>query len=113
MNEFVEIPWLKVFSNFIWILGASITLAALSYHEFLAYMRKEKRINVFKKKSFKRPFLLGLVLIAAGISASVNKPFQAAITGSVSLFLVIWFLKLSKIKLPKLRKSKIENKLNS
>ncbi|UCC41117.1 MAG: hypothetical protein JSV96_06745 [Candidatus Aminicenantes bacterium] len=56
MNEFVEIPWLKVFSNFIWILGASITLAALSYHEFLVYMRKEKRINVFKKNPSRDPF---------------------------------------------------------
>ena len=109
MNELVEIPWLKVFSNFIWILGASIILAVFSYHEFLTYMRKETRINVFKKKSFKRPFHVGMILIVGGISASLNNPFLIAITGSATLFLIVWFLKLSKISLFKMRKTKIED----
>lgn len=70
MNEISRIPWGKVFSNFIWILGASMILAVFSYHEFLAHLKKAKRTEVFKRNSFKKPFILGLVLIALGISAS-------------------------------------------
>lgn len=35
------IRWEKVISNFVWILGAAIILAALSYQGFLAHLRRE------------------------------------------------------------------------
>jgi hypothetical protein len=98
MNELSTIPWGKVFSNFVWILGTSIILTALSYHEFLAHIQKAKRIEVFKRDSFKKPFLLGTILIAAGISASAHKLWLIAIFGIVALLLIIWSIKIVKMQ---------------
>jgi len=70
MNETLDIPWGMVFSNFIWILGVAIILADFSYHEFLAHLKKIKRTEVFRRKSFKKPFFLGLILITVGICSS-------------------------------------------
>ena len=93
MTEFPRIPWGKVFSNFVWILGAAVILADFSYHEFLAHVEKAKWIDVFKRDSFKKPFHLGLILVAAGLSASVRSPWLAAMSGGAAFFLLIWFLK--------------------
>jgi len=98
MNEVTKIPWGKVFSNFVWILGASIILAVFSYHEFLAYVQKAKRIEVFKRNSFKKPFLFGLILVTAGVCASIHQPWLAAILGVISCLLIIWFVKIVKIQ---------------
>ena len=98
MNEMSGIQWGKVFSNFVWILGTALTLTAVSYHEFLAHIQKAKRIEVFKKDSFKKPFLLGTILIAAGISASAHQLWMMAIFGIVTLLLIIWSIKFIKIQ---------------
>ncbi len=37
MSEVTNIPWGKVFSNFVWILGASIILADFSYSGRLCF----------------------------------------------------------------------------
>ena len=98
MNDMQSIPWARVLSNFIWILGASIILAVFSYHEFLAYIQKAKRIEIFKRNSFKKPFLLGMILIAIGISASVHQLWITAIFGIAALLLIIWSIKIIKIQ---------------
>jgi tellurite resistance protein TehA-like permease len=98
MNEMATIPWGKVFSNFIWILGAAVILAAFSYHEFLAYTEKAKRIEVFKRDSFKKSLLLGAILIAAGISASAHKLWLTLIFGIAALLLIILAIKIIKIQ---------------
>lgn len=100
MNEISRIPWGRVFSNFVWILGAALILTALSYHEFLAHIQKVKRIEIFKRDSFKKPFLLGTILIAAGISASAHQLWLTAVFGIVGLLLVIWSIKIIKIQAP-------------
>ena len=97
MNEMSGIPWGKVFSNFVWILGIAIILADFSYHEFLAHVLEAKRIKVFKKNSFRRPFLLGLILIAIGITTSVQKLWLALILGVFAFSLIIWLVKFKKI----------------
>lgn len=108
MNDMQSIPWGKVISNFIWILGASIILAVFSYYEFLAYVQKAKRIEVFKRNSFKKPFLFGLILVTAGVCASIHQPWLAAILGVVAFLLIIWFVKIVKIQSSRSSKTKIE-----
>ena len=98
MNEIPKIPWGVVLSSFAWILGASIILAAFSYHEFLAHIQKNKRIDAFKRSSFKKPFLLGAILIATGISASAHQLWLIAIFGIVTVSLIILFVKFIKIQ---------------
>jgi len=94
MNDLPSIPWGKIFSNSIWILGASIILASSSYHEFLAHLQKTKRIEVFRRASFKKPFLFGLILIMAGVSLSIHNMFLAVITGVTAFLLAIWLFKI-------------------
>lgn len=98
MNDIPGIPWGRVLSNFVWILGTAIILTALSYHEFLVHIQKAKRIDVYKRDSFKKPFLLGTILIATGISASAHQLWLTAIFGIVALLLVIWSIKIIKIQ---------------
>ena len=93
MSEIPKIPWGKAISNFIWILGAAIILAVFSYHEFLASVQKTKRIEVFKRSSFKRSFLIGLILVTAGISVSIHNLWLAIIFGVVSVLLIILLFK--------------------
>ena len=93
MNEIPAIPWRTVFSNFIWILGAAIILADFSYHEFLAHLQREKKIKVFKRDFFKRSFLLGMILVASGISASTNRLWLVIIFAILSLSLIVWFIR--------------------
>ena len=88
----------KIISNFIWILGMTLILSALSYHEFLAHMQKAKTIEVLKRDSFKKPLLLGAILIAAGISASAHQLWITAISGIAALLLIICSIKIVRIQ---------------
>jgi len=106
MNEMSGIPWGRVLSNFVWILGTAVILAAFSYHEFLAHIQKAKRIEVFKRDSFKKPFLLGTILIAAGISASAHQLWMIAIFGIVAVLLIIWSIKVIKFQATKKQEDK-------
>lgn len=93
-----EFKILPVISNFIWILGAAIILAAFGYHEFLAHIHKAKRNEIFKRDSFKKPCLLGLIFVASGSSLSVQKLWLTVVLGVVAILLAIVFVKSMKIK---------------
>ena len=93
-----EFKILQIISNFMWILGLAIILAAFSYHEFLAHLQKTKRQEIFKRDSFRKPCLLGLILVASGVSFSVQKLWLTAIFGVVAILLTILFVKLAKIQ---------------
>ena len=114
MNELPAIPWGKVISNFVWILGAAIILAAVGYQEFLARLRREvpesrekegrktgesrenkpsetARRTGLGSEGFKKPFFLGLALIFAGASAALSRPFVSAILGIFSFMAAVVF----------------------
>ena len=96
MNDLPSIPWMDVLSNFTWILGASIILAAIGYHEFLAHIYKNKRIDTFKRISFRKPLILGMILVSAGVGTSIHQPFFVAIAWILAILLMIWFFLLLK-----------------
>ena len=87
---------LQAIPNFIWILGLAIILTVFSYNEFLIYLQKTKKIAFYKKNSFKKPFLLGLLLTSIGISFSIHQLWLAIITGIAAFFLIIWLIKFFK-----------------
>ena len=93
MSEVPQIPWGKVISNFIWIVGAAVILAAFSYHEFLRHEEGARLRDVLRRESFKNPLLLGLILVAAGVSASVLSPLLTAVFGCAAFLLLILFIK--------------------
>ena len=93
-----EFEILEIISSLVWILGVALILAAFSYHEFFAHLQKTKRIEVFKRASFKKPFLLGLILVASGVSVSTKQLWLTAIFGVVAILLAILFVKLAKMQ---------------
>lgn len=98
MNEIQSIPWGKVFTNFVWIFGASLILADFSYHEFLSHQRNAPLIKVLKKSSFKTPFFWGVFLIAVGISLSIKNPWLAGIFGGAAFLFLVFMLRKLKTK---------------
>ncbi len=89
-----EFKILPIISNFIWILGVAIILAAFSYHEFLAHLQKSKKAKLFNSSSFKKPFLIGMILIATGVSISIRLLWLASISGIMAFMLIIIFFRL-------------------
>ena len=88
-------PWMYVFRNFLWILGLSIILAALSYQEYLTHIPNapEKGVKLWKKKSFKKPFYLGAALTFAGISLTIESfifVFLAAALAALFSYLTVF-----------------------
>ncbi len=101
-----EFEIFQIISNLVWILGAALILAAFSYHEFFAHLQKTKRIEVFKRASFKKPFLLGLILVASGVSVSTKQLWLTAIFGVVAILLAIVFVKSLKTQVAEAKESK-------
>lgn len=91
-----EFNIIKIISNLVWILGVGIILATLSFHEFLAHVRKTKRIISFKSISFNKHFLWGLILVGAGSSVSISRLFPAVILGLATVLLIIFYIKFIK-----------------
>jgi uncharacterized membrane protein YjjP (DUF1212 family) len=88
VNQLPKIPWGAVFSNFLWIVGAAVILAAISYHDYLASQKKEKFINLLKRNSFKKPLFLGLFLVTAGITLSVHFLWLSFIMGILAILML-------------------------
>lgn len=93
MESLKEFPWIVVLVNFVWILGASVILAAFSYHEFLGHMEGIKRREVFKRRSFIKISLLGLVLVGVGVSLSLHEVWWKVVFGLISLGMGMLFIK--------------------
>jgi len=93
MDDFLNFPWEPVLSHFVWILGASLILATFSYHEYLVYREGAKRSEVFKRRSFVRTFLWGLLFLSLGISLSLHvilwKVFFATVTLGIMIILYV------------------------
>jgi hypothetical protein len=98
MEELIKIPWGKIFTNFVWIFGASLMLADFSYHEFLAHREKTPLITVLKKDSFKSPFFWGVFLFALGVCISNVNPWLAGVSGGAAMLFLIFLLKKIKTK---------------
>jgi hypothetical protein len=105
MNELPKIPWGKVISNIVWILGAAIILAALGYQEFLVHLRGEvgnggekgegKQIKSIGlgSEGFKKALFLGLTLIFGGASAAIGRPRISVILGVFAFVAAILFVR--------------------
>jgi len=112
MNEIPAIPWGRVISHLVWILGAAIILAALGYQEFLAHLEKELRgkkesekgekksqtgpikHHGLRSKGFKKALFFGLTLVFAGASAAISRALPSVILGVSAYFTGIKYLKI-------------------
>ena len=88
----MQIPWVKVLTNFVWIVGTALILAAFSYHDYLAHMEKTRLKEVLRRKSFLWPGMLGSILITGGVAASVRSPLLSTVFAG-GAFLIIALIK--------------------
>ncbi|MCX7973241.1 MAG: hypothetical protein N3B16_01900 [Candidatus Aminicenantes bacterium] len=92
MEEIKRFPWRELIINFIWIVGAAIILASLSWHEFKVRETGLNWKNILKSKGFRRPIYLGLFFILTGVAATVNSPWLSVLAGLPAGFFLILFL---------------------
>lgn len=83
----------RIFSNFLWVFGIVVIITALSYHEFLAYTKKEKIKDVMKRGWHKNVYYLGAIFIIFGFIASIQNIWLYMSLGAVCFSFLIWFLK--------------------
>jgi len=60
------IDWYVVFSHSLWILGVSVVLAALSYHDWLRRELSRPLRQQLREPSFRLPSNAGFLLVALG-----------------------------------------------
>ena len=61
------IDWSKVVFNGVWIAGAAIMLAALSYHRWLAQATSVTFKNIRGRRSWKISVSTGMALVCVGL----------------------------------------------
>ena len=64
------IDWYLVATSALWILGASILLAAFSYHQWLAGERGRRLRDQWRERSWQRASAAGMLLFCLGFGLS-------------------------------------------
>jgi hypothetical protein len=64
------IDWYLVATSALWILGASILLAAFSYHQWLAGERGGRLRDQWQERSWRLASAAGMLLVCAGLGLS-------------------------------------------
>ena len=64
------IDWEQVATNGLWVLGVSVVLAVLSYHDWMRRTTVGGRSNVFTQSSFQVCWALGMFLTSTGWALS-------------------------------------------
>ncbi len=61
------INWLHLLYNLLWIVGLAIIVAALSYVNWLAGVRRERLRTLLGQAVFQFPFNVGLTMVSLGL----------------------------------------------
>ena len=61
------INWLQAFSNLPWLFGLALILAAFSYANWLAHLRRAPTRQLLSAPTFQLPFTIGLGLVSCGL----------------------------------------------
>jgi hypothetical protein len=100
MIKTVPFPWWEAMTNFVWIFGLAIILAAFSYYDFSACIRGIKLISLLKEEEGAsiKLFTLGTILAVAGAGLATKNRWLAVVSIIVSLGLGAAAFKLFKSK---------------
>lgn len=97
------IDWWSVVANSLWILGASVILAAFSYYAWVASNESSTLTAQLEKPTFALVFFLGLGLIGLGLLGTGDGILQrgmAALLVAGSVFAVVRVYRLREKKTP-------------
>ena len=76
------IDWLLVLSSAVWISGAALALATLSYASWLANLQGERLWTVLQRSLYQRLLLIAACLVCMGLG----------LTAASWLETVLWFI---------------------
>jgi hypothetical protein len=82
------IDWCLVFTSSLCILGASVVMAAFSYHDWLRRERGQRLREMFKLPSWKLWFSVGMLLFCAGWGMGRGMAWWERVLWGV---LALWF----------------------
>ena len=75
----MEIDWLNVFYNSLWILGLAIILAAFSFADWQAHQAGVKLRSQFNSPAFQRPLSMGLILVSVSLAFLADRWWEQVI----------------------------------
>jgi len=73
----------------LWVLGLAITLAALSYSDYLASCRRVRTRRILGSSTFQLPFSAGMTLVCLGLLFTTQKAWERVVWGILSVLFVI------------------------
>lgn len=87
---------LSVIANFLWILGLSLLLAALSWANWAAKMSGTRLRSVLARPSIRRALDFGLALFCTGLAATAQRGWEKALWALLALVFAgqgVWSLR--------------------
>lgn len=86
------IDWVYVGTNSLWILGLSILLAALSYHDWLARETGQRRRALFRRLSWRLPLWTGMASFCIGVGLGRELSWWERIFWAALALSAVWQL---------------------
>ena len=83
------IDWYALFWNSLWVVGASVLLAALSYHHWLAHEQGVRFRTQLETADGQRPLWAGFLLIAVGLAGTSPVWWETAVWGALALYAIL------------------------
>lgn len=83
------IDWHSILFNSFWIFGLALMLAAFSYNHWLAGQENRHLRMQLSEGSFRKPFLLALVLVGIGLVGTSEHMWEMVIWGLFTLIALI------------------------
>ena len=90
------IDWWGLTANVLWIAGAALALAVLSFAEYTATVRGEKLGVVLRRPDRVWPLLLAAVLFCAGLAATSTSWWQSLIWIGLALCALVQLVRLAR-----------------
>lgn len=73
------IDWPRVFFGAVWISGAALALATVSYASWSASQRRERLRAVLQRSEYQRALLVAAFLISMGLGLTATSPLETVL----------------------------------
>jgi len=84
------IDWLDVAFNALWMLGASVVVAACSYHHWRVAENGRSQREIFRNRSFRLISSVGMMLVCVGWLLGQAQSWRARLVCGLLVLLCAW-----------------------
>jgi len=81
------LDWAGVGVNALWVVGAALALAAISYADWWAHSHQVHRRLAWSTPAFLSSFFMGLALVGLSLFLQAHSPWERVLWGTWSLLL--------------------------